>query len=344
MLRACVIDFGGHWDKFLPLCEFAYNNIYHSSIDMAPFKAVYGRGCKSPIGWFEAGDVKPLGADLVKDAKDKVMSLQAKLLVAQSRQKKYADHKVRDMIFQTSENVLLKVSPMKGVMRFGKKAKLSPSYIGLFEILDYVGLVAYRLDLPPNLLRVHLIFHVSMLKRYHGDSDYIIKWDSIVLDKDLQYEEEPVVILDRDMPIGALAFTTLMLSAGWFHYHKAAPNLAWFQDVESMLNHHLAGLLGLGSLSWAGHQAHVSLPINQFLNAGVDPKEKPLPHEFILNGDLLAQLYPSFAEGETPFFTLNWSKYADFLTFGGGLDPVTGALWLTDIANHHLPNRVLVMD
>ncbi|KAF5791289.1 Photosystem I P700 chlorophyll a apoprotein A1 [Helianthus annuus] len=125
-----------------------------------------------------------------------------------------------------------------------------------------------------------------------------------------------------------------MLFSGWFHYHKAAPKLAWFQDVESMLNHHLAGLLGLGSLSWAGHQVHLSLPINQFLNAGVDPKEIQLPHEFILNQDLLAQLYPSFAEGATPFFTLNWSKYADFLTFRGGLDPVTGGLWLTDTANH----------
>ncbi|XBI71756.1 hypothetical protein VPH35_065885 [Triticum aestivum] len=103
--------------------------------------------------------------------------------------------------------------------------------------------------------------------------------------------------------IGALIFATLMLFAGWFHYHKAAPKLAWFQDVESMLNHHLAGLLGLVSLSWAGHQIHVSLPINQFHDAGVDPKEIPLPHEFILNRDLLAQLYPSFAEGATPFFT-----------------------------------------
>ncbi|PHT50934.1 Photosystem I chlorophyll a apoprotein A1 [Capsicum baccatum] len=143
--------------------------------------------------------------------------------------------------------------------------------------------------------------------------------------------------------IGALVFAALMLFAGWFHYHKAAPKLAWFQDVESMLNHHLAGLLGLGSLSWAGHQVHVSLPINQFLNAGVDPKEIPLPHEFILNRDLLAQLYPSFAEGATPFFTLNWSKYADFLTFRGGLDPVTGGLWLTDIAHHHLAIAILFL-
>ncbi|KAL3516767.1 hypothetical protein ACH5RR_023669 [Cinchona calisaya] len=110
-----------------------------------------------------------------------------------------------------------------------------------------------------------------------------------------------------------------------------------------MLNHHLAGLLGLGSLSWAGHQVHVSLPINQFLNAGVDPKEIPLPHEFILNRDLLAQLSPSFAEGATPFFTLNWSKYAEFLTFRGGLDPVTGGLWLTDIAHHHLAIAILFL-
>ncbi|CAN1358170.1 Photosystem I P700 chlorophyll a apoprotein A1 [Linum perenne] len=123
--------------------------------------------------------------------------------------------------------------------------------------------------------------------------------------------------------IGALVFAALMLFAGWFHYHKAAPKLAWFQD--------------------AGHQVHVSLPINQFLNAGVDPKEIPLPHEFILNRDLLAQLYPSFAEGATPFFTLNWSKYSEFLTFRGGLDPVTGGLWLTDIAHHHLAIAILFL-
>ena len=109
MLRACVIDFGGHWDKFLPLCEFSYNNSYHSNIDMAPFEALYGRGCRSPIGWFEAGDVKPLGVDLVKDAQDKVRSIQTKLLAAQNRQKKYADHKVRDMTFQIGKNVILKV-------------------------------------------------------------------------------------------------------------------------------------------------------------------------------------------------------------------------------------------
>ncbi|WMV38359.1 hypothetical protein MTR67_031744 [Solanum verrucosum] len=168
MLKVCVIDFGGHWDKFIPLCDFSYNNSYHSSIDMAPFEVLYGRGNRSPIRWFEVGDVKPLGVDLVKDAQDNVRSIQDKLLAAQSRQKKYADHKVRDMAFHIGENILLKVSPMKWVMRFGKNGNLSPQHIGPFE-------------------------------RHHGEGDYIIKWDSIVLDKDLQYEEEPIAILDRDV-------------------------------------------------------------------------------------------------------------------------------------------------
>ena len=143
--------------------------------------------------------------------------------------------------------------------------------------------------------------------------------------------------------VGASILAGLMFFAGWFHYHKAAPKLAWFQNVESMLNHHLAGLLGLGSLAWAGHQIHVSLPINQLLDAGVDPKEIPLPHELILNRDLMAQAYPSFAKGLIPFFTLDWSEYSDFLTFRGGLNPVTGGLWLTDAAHHHLAIAVLFL-
>ena len=141
--------------------------------------------------------------------------------------------------------------------------------------------------------------------------------------------------------LAGLIMSGLMLFAGWFHYHKAAPKLEWFQNAESMLNHHLSGLLGLGSLSWAGHQIHVSLPINKLLDAGVAPQEIPLPHEFVVNRDLMAQLYPSFSKGLVPFFTLNWSEYSDFLTFKGGLNPVTGGLWLSDTAHHHLAIAVL---
>jgi photosystem I P700 chlorophyll a apoprotein A1 len=133
----------------------------------------------------------------------------------------------------------------------------------------------------------------------------------------------------------------LMIFAGWFHYHKAALKLEWFQNAESMLNHHLSGLLGLGCLSWSGHQIHVSLPVNKLLDAGVAPQEIPLPHEFLVNRDLMAQLYPSFSKGLVPFFTLNWSEYSDFLTFKGGLNPITGGLWLSDTPHHHLALAVL---
>jgi photosystem I P700 chlorophyll a apoprotein A1 len=136
--------------------------------------------------------------------------------------------------------------------------------------------------------------------------------------------------------IGGLLLAASIFFAGWFHYHKAAPRLEWFQNVESMINHHLAGLLGLGSLAWAGHQIHIAIPVNYLLDIGVDPKEIPLPHEWLLNRDLISQIYPSFAKGLTPFWTLQWSEYNDFLTFKGGLNPVTGSLWLTDEAHHHL--------
>ena len=141
--------------------------------------------------------------------------------------------------------------------------------------------------------------------------------------------------------IGGLVLAGLFLFAGWFHYHKRAPKLEWFQNVESMLNHHLAVLLGCGSLGWTGHLIHVSGPTNKLLDAGVALKDIPLPHEFILNKELLTDLYPGFAKGLAPFFTLDWGQYADFLTFKGGLNPVTGGLWMTDIAHHHLAIAVV---
>ena len=155
------------------------------------------------------------------------------------------------------------------------------------------------------------------------------------------------------LAIGALVMAGLMLNAGVFHYHKAAPKLEWFQNVESMLNHHLAGLLGLGSLSWTGHLLHVSLPTTKLMDA-IDAGQPlvlngktiasvadiPLPHEFF-NQDLLAQLYPGFGAGIGAFFSGNWAAYSDFLTFKGGLNPVTGSMWMSDIAHHHLAIAVL---
>ena len=122
--------------------------------------------------------------------------------------------------------------------------------------------------------------------------------------------------------ICGLFFALILFFAGWFHYHKAAPKLDWFQSVESMLNHHLSGLLGLGCLAWSGHQIHVSLPINYLLDAGISPYDIPLPHQFILNKSFMVQLFPSFSNGLYSFFTFNFSNYSDILTFRGGLNRV----------------------
>jgi photosystem I P700 chlorophyll a apoprotein A1 len=135
-----------------------------------------------------------------------------------------------------------------------------------------------------------------------------------------------------------------MAAAGWWHFHKRAPRLTYFSDnSEIMLSHHLIGLFGLGSLSWSGHQIHISLPINKLLDEGVPPAEIPLPHEFIINSKIMGNLYPSFREGLAPLFQLRWGEYQDFLTFRGGVNPVTGSLWLSDIAHHHVAIAVLSM-
>ncbi|WMV45483.1 hypothetical protein MTR67_038868 [Solanum verrucosum] len=130
MLRVCVIDFKGNWDDHLPLIEFVYNNSCHSSIQMAPYEALYGRRCRSPIGWFEVGEARLIGPALVHQAIEKVKTIQERLKITQSRQKSYTDVRGRDLEFELDDWVYVNVSPMKGVMKFCKKGKLSPRNIG----------------------------------------------------------------------------------------------------------------------------------------------------------------------------------------------------------------------
>jgi len=199
MLRACVLDFKGNWDDHLALIEFAYNNSYHSSIKMAPYEALYGRRCRSPVGWFEVGETELYGPDLIHQAIEKVKVIQERLRTAQSRQKSYSDVRRRDLEFEVGDWVFLKISPMKGVMRFGKKGKLSPRYIGPYKILRRIGQVAYELELPSELEFVHPVFHVSMLRKCIGDPSRVVPIKDVQVTKDLSYDEVPVAILDRQV-------------------------------------------------------------------------------------------------------------------------------------------------
>ncbi|XP_070057435.1 uncharacterized protein [Nicotiana tomentosiformis] len=166
---------------------------------MATYEALYGRQCRSPIGWIDPGEARLLGTDLVWDALEKVKLIQDQLRIAQSRHKSYTDQKVRDVAFMVGERVLQWVSPMNGVMRFGKKGKLSPRYIGPFEIHETVGEVTYKLTLPSILSEVHPVFHVSMPRKNYGDPFHVLDFISVQLDKDLTYVDEPVVMLDRQV-------------------------------------------------------------------------------------------------------------------------------------------------
>ncbi|GJY01079.1 putative reverse transcriptase domain-containing protein [Tanacetum coccineum] len=199
MLRACVIDFGGSWDVHLPLAEFSYNNSYHSSIRCAPFEALYGRKCRSPVLWAEIGESSLIGPELVQEMTDKVVLIKEKLKAARDRQKSYADNRRKPLEFEVGDRVMLKVSPWKGVIRFGKKGKLAPRYVGPFEILERIGPVAYRLRLPEELSGVHDTFHVSNLKKCLADASLHVPLDEIKVDKTLCFVEEPVEIMDREV-------------------------------------------------------------------------------------------------------------------------------------------------
>ncbi|GJX19195.1 putative reverse transcriptase domain-containing protein, partial [Tanacetum coccineum] len=165
MLRACVLDFEGSWDVHLPLVEFLYNNSYHSCVRCAPFEELYGRKCRSLIIWAE---------------------------------KSYANKRMKPLEFSVGDYVLLKVSPWKGVVRFEKKGKLAPRFVGPFEIIEKVGPVAYRLDLLKELNGVHDTFHVSNLKKWFADPTLQVPLNWIQVDAKFNFVEEPVEILEKE--------------------------------------------------------------------------------------------------------------------------------------------------
>nr|GEW07811.1 reverse transcriptase domain-containing protein [Tanacetum cinerariifolium] len=188
MLRACVIDFGKGWVKHLPLVEFSYNNSYHASIKVTPYKALYGRKCQSLVCWAEVREAQLTGPEMIQETTKKIILIKQRIQAAQDRQKSYADQKV-----------MLKVSPWKGVVRFIKRGKLNPGYIGPFKVLAKVGDVAYRLELPQELSRVHHTFHVTNLKKCYADEPLAMPLEGVHIDETLQFVEEPVEIMEPEI-------------------------------------------------------------------------------------------------------------------------------------------------
>ncbi|GKF34360.1 putative reverse transcriptase domain-containing protein [Tanacetum coccineum] len=171
MLRACVIDFGKGWVNHLPLVEFSYNNSYHASIKVTPFKALYGRKCHSPVCWAEVGEVQLTGPEIVPETTEKIIQIKQRIQAAHDRQKSYAD----------------------------LKRKLNPRYVGPFKVLEKVRVVAYKLELPQELSRVHDMFHVSNLKKCYADEPLAVPLNGLHIDDKLHFVEEPIEIMDQEV-------------------------------------------------------------------------------------------------------------------------------------------------
>ncbi|GJY25524.1 putative reverse transcriptase domain-containing protein [Tanacetum coccineum] len=199
MLRACILDFGKGWDRHLPLEEFSYNNSYHASIKAALFEVLYGRKCRSPICWAEVEDSQLTSPEIIHETTEKIIQIKSRIQAARDHQKSYADVRQKPLEFQVGNKVMLKVSPWKGVIRFGKRGKLNPRYIRPFKIIAKVGTVAYHLELPEKLSRVHSMFHVLKLKKCLADEPLAIPLDEIQVDDKLHFIEEPVRIMDHEV-------------------------------------------------------------------------------------------------------------------------------------------------
>ncbi|GKC28639.1 putative reverse transcriptase domain-containing protein [Tanacetum coccineum] len=165
----------------------------------APFEALYGWKCRSSVCWAEVGQVQLTGPEMVQEITEKVIKIKQRMQATRDRQKSYADLKRKLMEFQVGDRVMLKVSPWKGVVRFRKRGKLNPRYVGPLKLLEKVGSVAYKLELPQELSKVHNTFHVSNLKKYYSDEPLAVPLEGLHMDDKLRFMEEPVEIIDREV-------------------------------------------------------------------------------------------------------------------------------------------------
>ncbi|KAA0045567.1 pol protein [Cucumis melo var. makuwa] len=149
----------------------------------------------SPVCWGEVGEQRLMGPELVQSTNEAIQKIRSRMHTAQSRQKSYADVRRKDLEFEVGDKVFLKVAPMRGVLRFERRGKLSPRFVGSFEILERIGPVAYRLALPPSLSTVHDVFHVSMLRKYVPDPSHVVDYEPLQIDENLSYTEQPVEVL-----------------------------------------------------------------------------------------------------------------------------------------------------
>ena len=193
-----MLDHLGSWDEILPLVEITYNNNYQASIGMTPFEALYGRKCRTPLCWFQNGESVLIGPELIQQTNEKVKMIQERLKSSINRQKSYADQR-RPLEFFAGEHVVFRVTPFTGLGIALKSKKLTPKFIGPYQILQRIGLVAYEIALPPSLANIHNIFHVSQLRKYVPDPSHILESNFMQVKENLSFEVKRIKILDSQV-------------------------------------------------------------------------------------------------------------------------------------------------
>ena len=217
MLRACALTLTGDWETHLDLAEFAYNSSYHASIGMSPFEAYQGHPVRTPVCWGPEAARVPLPLEMAEEARNTIQQIHGHRKTAQDRQKKYADPQRKEFSLTVGEHAFLRVSPMKGVRRFGVKGKLAPRYIGPYLVLEQVGPVAYRLALPPSLAGIHDVFHVSQLRRYISDPSHVLQAEKLKVEPNLTVRERPLRILaHQDVKLRKRSIPRVLIQ--WEHH------------------------------------------------------------------------------------------------------------------------------
>eukprot|EP00253_Pinus_taeda_P005788 PITA_05788 len=217
------------WEEYLHLVEFAYNNEYHTFLQMNRFEALYGWKCRTPSSWGGAEDKLRLGPEMLKEMEDMMKRVRANLKAAQNRQKSFADRKRRFKEFQVGDHVYVRIQARKSTLQWSGCAKLAPRYCGTFQVLTKIGPVAYQLALPSHIW-VHNVFHVLVLKKYVYDPKHVIRWQDIQVEPEGEVLVEPLSIVDRrKVQLWRRAITQVKVQ--WQHF---GPNEATWEDEELM--------------------------------------------------------------------------------------------------------------
>ncbi|WVZ19293.1 hypothetical protein V8G54_006615 [Vigna mungo] len=192
LLRTCVLDHRGAWDEILPLVEFTYNNSFQASIGMAAFEALYDKRCRTLLCWYQEGEAVLTGPEIVQQTTEKVKLIKERMKAFQSRQKSYADKRRRPLEFEAGDHAFVRVTTTTEVGRALRAKKLSPRYIGPYQIIRRIGPVAYEIAIPPQLANLHPVFHVSQLRKYVFDPSHMLEIDDVQVKEHLTIEVQPV--------------------------------------------------------------------------------------------------------------------------------------------------------